>query len=133
MSGKGSGRGGARPGAGRRKGTLNPRTRIMSELAAKVAAGETGETPLELMLTVMNYLRDEAMRCEKEKTVLVDGSGDTRRVFGPTTLRMMACEVAIKAAPFCHPKLSSIEASVSAKEIGLYEQSLLELAAEADS
>ena len=58
-----SNRGGARPGAGRKKGSLNRAT-----AEARAAAAKTGEMPLDYMLRVMrdpkasNTRRDEMAR-----------------------------------------------------------------------
>src|SRR5262249_29800956 len=58
-----SNRGGARPGAGRKKGSLNRAT-----AEARAAAAKTGELPLEYMLRIMrdpkasNTRRDEMAR-----------------------------------------------------------------------
>ena len=58
-----SNRGGVRPGAGRKKGSLNRAT-----AAARAAAAKTGEMPLEYMLRIMrdpkasNTRRDEMAR-----------------------------------------------------------------------
>jgi len=58
-----SNRGGARPGAGRKKGSLNRAT-----AEARAAAAETGELPLQYMLRIMrdpnasNTRRDEMAR-----------------------------------------------------------------------
>jgi hypothetical protein len=73
------GRGGARKGAGRKAGAATQKTR---EIADKAAAA--GITPLEVMLEAMNKLRNEG---ELEK----------------------AASVAKDAAPYVHPKLSSVE------------------------
>lgn len=74
-------RGGARPNAGRKKGSPNKAT---SEQRAAIEA--SGLTPLEYMLSI---LRDETK---------------------PVTDRF---EAAKAAAPFVHPRLSSIEADVT--------------------
>jgi len=75
--------GGKREGAGRRKGSTNTRTAI--ERAAtreKIDAIKSeGETPLEVLLRIMRASKDEA--------VIID------------------CAKA--AAPYIHPKLSSVE------------------------
>lgn len=76
--------GGARPGAGRKPGSVTKKTR---EIANKAA--EAGITPLEYMLEVM---RDDE---------------------NPMDVRF---EAAKAAAPYIHPKLSSIEASVSVSQ-----------------
>lgn len=76
---KSSGRGGARPGAGRKPGSATKRTREIADKAAQM-----GITPLEVMLEAMNTLR-EAGELEK------------------------AASVAKDAAPYIHPKLSAIE------------------------
>ena len=71
--------GGARPGAGRPKGSRNKRTREQEK-----AVEETGQTPLEFLTSVY---RDEQK---------------------PIDERM---EAAKAAAPYVHPKLSSVEMS----------------------
>lgn len=76
-------RGGARPGAGRKKGAITTRTREIAE-----AALAEGLTPLSFMLQIM---RDES---------------------APRAERL---DMAKAAAPFIHPKLSSIEAKVDAE------------------
>lgn len=72
--------GGARPGAGRKKGAASQKTR---EVADKASAA--GLTPLEYMLSI---LRDE--------------SADTAQRF----------EAAKHAAPYIHPRLSSVDSRV---------------------
>lgn len=76
-----SARGGKRPGAGRKPGSANVRTR---EIADRVAA--EGKTPLEVMLDIMRRA--------------LEGEDDER-----------ALEAAKAAAPYVHPRLSSVEAS----------------------
>lgn len=72
-------RGGARAGAGRKKGSLTKRTREIAERAM-----ESGMTPLEVMLKAMNEHVD-AKRWDD------------------------AASVAKDAAPYVHPKLAAIE------------------------
>ena len=74
-------RGGARKGAGRRRGTLNQKTREIAEEAVR-----TGLTPLEVMLTAMRVHVDSE---EWDK----------------------ASAVAKDAAPYVHPRLAAIEHS----------------------
>lgn len=74
-------RGGARPGAGRKKGALTKRTQ---EIVAKASA--EGITPLEVMLGAMREAWD---------------NGDKKE----------AATIAKDAAPFVHPKLAAIEHS----------------------
>lgn len=78
---KSNGRGGARPGAGRKAGSATQKTR---EIADKAAAA--GITPLEVMLEAMNSFRD---------------NGDIEKAAG----------FAKDAAPYIHPKLQAIEHS----------------------
>lgn len=92
-------RGGKRPGAGRRKGTVSAQTQAKRALAAKAEA--EGVTPLEVMLTTMRALWSEAV---DEATGKVVSLGKA----------MQANAVAKDAAPFIHPKLSSVEAKVDA-------------------
>lgn len=76
-------RGGARPGAGRKKGSTNTKTALeRAAVREKVEAIKAeGETPLEILLRIMRTATDEA--------VVID------------------CAKA--AAPYVHPKLSSVE------------------------
>jgi hypothetical protein len=76
---KPSGRGGARPGAGRKPGSVTKKTRAIAE---RVAA--TGMTPLEVMIEAMNEAYDKG---------------------GPAA----AFSFARDAAPYMHPKVSAIE------------------------
>lgn len=56
-------RGGARPGAGRKKGAITRRTREVAE-----AALEAGLTPLDYMLSILrDEAKPEAMRFEAAK------------------------------------------------------------------
>jgi len=74
-----SGHGGRRPGAGRKAGTATQKTRDIADRAAS-----EGKTPLEVMLDVMrraSFQQDDAL----------------------------ALEAAKSAAPYVHPRLSSIE------------------------
>lgn len=91
-------RGGKREGAGRRKGTVTEQTRRKLELAAK--AESEGVTPIEIMLTLMRTLWDQA----------TDDSGKVVNI----GKAMQANVVAKDAAPFIHPKLSSVQATVDA-------------------
>ena len=78
-------RGGARPGAGRRKGAATKRTR---DIADKAAA--EGTTPLEVMLGAMRALWEKAT---EGKTVAAD-------------IAKEAAAIAKDAAPYMHPKLT---------------------------
>lgn len=80
-------RGGARPGAGRKKGTItSPRKAAIIE-AGRAAALE-GETPLAYMLRIMRTSNDDKRRDA----------------------------MAVAAAAFVHPRLSNIEANVKVSE-----------------
>lgn len=82
-----NGRGGARKGAGRKPGSATKRTREIADQAAS-----EGLTPLEFML--------EVMRNEPSQDL------DSRELFQAITLRF---EAAKAAAPYVHPRLSSVE------------------------
>ena len=103
-----NGRGGARKGAGRPKGALTSRTR---EIAEK-AAGQ-GITPLEFMLEMMrreSFHEDPKIEAQRE---------------------VMRFEAAKAAAPYIHPRLSSVEVDADVKVRSLA-QELAELNAAAD-
>lgn len=75
-------RGGARPGSGRKPGTVNEQTKRKRELAEAAAAA--GITPLELMLSAM---RDAHLRGDLDK----------------------AHSFARDAAPYVHPRLAATQ------------------------
>lgn len=79
IKGNQSGRGGARSGAGRKKGSLGQRTRLIAEAAIVV-----GDAPLNVLLSVM------------------------RKAYADGDLPL-ALDAAKAAAPFCHPRLAAIE------------------------
>jgi hypothetical protein len=89
---KSHGRGGRRPGAGRKPGAATHKTR---DIADKAVAD--GITPLEVMLEAMKALR---------------GAGDIEK----------AASVAKDAAPYVHPKLSSIEMNAKVQTRSLDEE-----------
>jgi hypothetical protein len=78
---KSNGRGGARPGAGRKPGTANVKTREIADRAAK-----EGITPLDVMI--------KAMR-------------ETYEASGAAAAFQFARDV----APYMHPRISSVEVS----------------------
>lgn len=85
---KSNGRGGARQGAGRKKGSTTKRTREIAEKAIN-----EGLTPLEYMLEVMR--RDSAHEDPKIEIAR----------------EAMRFEAAKAAAPYMHPRLAAVEHS----------------------
>lgn len=81
-----SSHGGARPGAGRKKGSATARTREIADKAIN-----EGLTPLEYMLEVMRRPSDH----EDEKIQLAREA--------------MRFEAAKAAAPYMHPRLAAVE------------------------
>lgn len=79
-------RGGRRPGAGRPLGSKNRRTQEIARLAA-----EAGITPIEVMLGAMRDLWAEGTPAAKRE----------------------AAEIAKDAAPYIHPRLASIDKTIS--------------------
>jgi hypothetical protein len=88
-------RGGKRPGAGRKPGTVSEATQRRKEVAERALA--EGISPLDVMLTTMRTLWDQAL--DPDGRVVNLGKA------------MQANMVAKDAAPFLHPKLSSVEAT----------------------
>lgn len=91
-------RGGARPGAGRKAGTVSAATRRRKEIAE--AALEEGVAPLTVMLDTMRALWKQATNAEGEVTNMGKA--------------MQANIVAKDAAPYIHPRLTSVTAQVDA-------------------
>lgn len=102
-------RGGQRSGAGRKPGAATKKTREIAEKAA-----EQGITPLEVMLGTMRALWEKA----EENKVTVEGEGQASKITTPMDYRLLAAEVAQKAAPFVHPKLANVEAQISGPDGG---------------
>lgn len=92
-------KGGARPGAGRKTGSLTKRTRQIAE-----AVATQGITPLEVMMNVMHQLYEEA------GNVSEDDLGD-KALANEARIKLlnMAATVGRHAAPYVHPRLSAIE------------------------
>lgn len=84
-------KGGARQGAGRKKGTVSQKTREKKELAARIAS--EGITPLEVMGEALRYFHRNAMGGEDV---------DQKEL-------LMAVAIAEKMAPYVHPKLSAVQ------------------------
>ena len=83
-------RGGARPGAGRKRGTISQKTRERREVAKRLKF--EGVMPLEVILTTMRDVWADANR-------------------GPApnlAKRMQAVMLAEKAAPYLHPRLANV-------------------------
>lgn len=103
-------KGGARPGAGRKEGSLSKRTREIAEVAAA-----QGITPLEVMMSTMMELYKEAGNCSRDhhdhgdKTNEHDDGHGTMITENRIKLLNMAATIARHAAPYVHPRLSAIE------------------------
>ena len=92
-------KGGARPGAGRKTGSLTKRTRQIAE-----AVATQGITPLEVMMKVMHQLYEEAGNVSEQDLGDKELASETR-----IKLLNMAATVGRHAAPYVHPRLSAIE------------------------
>ncbi|QWD91648.1 hypothetical protein [Polynucleobacter sp. MWH-Braz-FAM2G] len=103
-------KGGARPGAGRKEGSLTKRTRKIAEVAAS-----QGITPLEVMMNTMMALYKEAESCtHHDDHAHKDGDHDhdpdrVTMIENRIKLLNMAATIAKHAAPYVHPRLSAIE------------------------
>jgi hypothetical protein len=103
-------KGGARPGAGRKEGSLTKRTREIAEVAAA-----QGITPLEVMMSTMMALYKEAGNCSRDhhdhgdKANEHDDGHTTMITENRIKLLNMAATIARHAAPYVHPRLSAIE------------------------
>ncbi|MBU3615510.1 hypothetical protein ICN46_11475 [Polynucleobacter sp. Latsch14-2] len=103
-------KGGARPGAGRKEGSLTKRTREIAEVAAA-----NGITPLEIMMSTMMALYKEAGNCSRDhhdhgdKTNEHDDGHTAMITENRIKLLNMAATIARHAAPYVHPRLSAIE------------------------
>lgn len=114
-------RGGKRDGAGRPSGAVTKRTRDVAERAIA-----TGKTPLEIMLDNMRHFQQVALDAEAtlEGLTVEEFTGRVTaetpeaqfkellaQVKKTAGFRQMAQDAARDAAPYLHPKLSSVEHS----------------------
>ena len=103
-------KGGARPGAGRKEGSLTKRTREIAEIAAA-----QGITPLEVMMSTMMELYKEAGNCNRDHHDHGDKANEHDDIHtamiteNRIKLLNMAATIARHAAPYVHPRLSAIE------------------------
>lgn len=86
-----AGKGGARPGAGRKKGGVNKKSKEIAEQAIK-----EGITPLEVMLKTMRYYWSMAEKANEDK-----------RYTEQLTHMKEASSHAKDAAPYLHAKLQT--------------------------
>jgi hypothetical protein len=107
-----TGRGGARPGAGRKVGSVGDRVKMIRAVAE--GALKPGKTPLDVMLKNMRYYDEKAeaaMRWIEQK--LGNPKSQPKEVLALlkelSEYRMQAQKCACEAAPYVHPKLASIE------------------------
>jgi hypothetical protein len=96
-----NGRGGARPGAGRKKNAVTMRTQeIKNRIIAKASKGTT---PLEVMLKVMAGFWAMAIKA--------DNSLDPLERKAAPMLMMLAVKAAKHAAPYVHPRRTAVKVS----------------------
>lgn len=105
--------GGRRPGAGRKPGIANSKTREVAEKAMR-----DGITPLEVMIRAMRSYVEEADRLHEEAvTVELVGEGDTQATVKELRKASLgaitaAASVAKDAAPYMHPRLQQVQADI---------------------
>jgi hypothetical protein len=91
--------GGRRPGSGRKPSVVTAATQQRIRLRSRELldqAAQEGIMPITVMLESMRHLWSEARR---------DGTPDTNKM-------MAACSVAAQCAPYVHPRLSTLQATV---------------------
>ena len=119
-------RGGSRPGAGRKTGSLTTKTRAVAERAMA-----TGKTPLEIMIENMHHFQQVALDAEATLEGLTaeefsgqidpDASPEDQFKYLLATvkktagLRQMAQDAARDAAPYVHPKLAAVTVDATMK------------------
>lgn len=103
-----AGLGGARPGAGRPKGSKVTRTQ---ELTTKALAG--GVTPMEVLLGDMRLFHGLGEEQLNKARDLEKGKEQAKAFRAAAALKETARQCARDAAPYVHPKLSSVQADVT--------------------
>jgi hypothetical protein len=108
-------RGGARPGAGRKKGSASLKTREIADQAAR-----EGKTPLEVMIGNMRFHDRLAEEAERRLA-----QGDIGEISDILKFRKLAQEAAEGAAPYIHPRLSSVDLKAEVEEKRVLERNPL--------
>ncbi len=116
-------KGGTRSGAGRPKGSPNKNQAILRDYAQQVACGEGLTSPLETILEAMRQFHELAVQHHRSNTVFIAACG---KKYNWIELLMLSVEAAVRAAPYVHPRLSAVEASVDSR-VRLYEGALMQL------
>lgn len=101
-------RGGARPGAGRKPGSVNKRTREIAERAI-----EQGLSPIEVMADNMRFFHEEAREIVRKITSSAERTGGVDDLAADfkegLRFREMSQRAARDLAPYLHPRLCAIE------------------------
>lgn len=109
--------GGARPGAGRKPGSKTTKTKLLA-----AAAAAAGITPIEVMLGNMRFYHDHAEKFTERMEIIANTMSDKdlrdpqneklmellKLVNKVGDFRMKAQACAVDAAPYIHPRLTSI-------------------------
>ena len=107
--------GGPQEGAGRPKGSVGEKTKMLREIAAKALA--EGITPAEVMLNNMRFYYEKAdvlqtavIKKKKKKNLKSEEAMELLEEFKELgENRMKAQKCAVDAAPYFHPALSAIK------------------------
>lgn len=115
-------RGGVRPGAGRPVGTRSIAKRLLSIREITEDIIKAGKVPLRVMVNNMVYYDEQAIFLHER---VEEALADNAKKFSPDQLikamelitrmgdaRMKATQIASMAAPYLHPRLSSMEMNV---------------------
>ena len=112
-------RGGKRPNAGRRRGSLTTRTVEIAE-----GAVEKGKSPLERMLRHSDFLEAEAEKMRQPARDLFsklrdEGSNTNLRknIHEMMSVMEKAFAAAAVVAPYCHPRLSALAVYEPANDV----------------
>ena len=100
--------GGARKGSGRKLGAATKRTR---KIADDLAKDETRITPLDYLMEVLNTT-PESIKAKLKKGEI----SQEEAIVMLTDLKQSRYKAAVDSAPYLHPRLSSISASVTTPE-----------------
>lgn len=110
--------GGARPGAGRKPGGANQKTREIADRAAR-----EGITPLEVMLRAMreHVEHSDSLRKQADEADIQLLTGEREDNDTPVKLRgaalaaiTEAASMAKDAAPYMHPRLANVISTIDA-------------------
>lgn len=117
---KSNGRGGKRPGAGRKPGAKSKRTELMERaIEARIEQRDGKIDPVEAMMEIVEW--GVAQWRAMGEVVTEEGKPDPAYIAARAEIADIIVDWAAKAAPYIRPRLNAVEARVNVN-VTIYER-----------